>query len=105
MEPDFDQIPAICIGGNIDLPTVSKNGIKGVWSPEVNNRETTEYIFTPDDGQCADVAKMTVVVNNEKTKPEFDQIPAICIGGTFDLGNQQQGNHGICVHSEYRPVR
>ncbi len=84
--PTFTQIPAICTGGSITLPTTSNNGINGTWSPAVNNTATTTYTFTPNSGQgaCVLTTTMTVTVNNATT-PNFNQVPAICSGGSFTL--------------------
>jgi len=38
------------------------NGIDGSWSPAIDNTQTTEYTFTPNTGQCANVVKMTIVI-------------------------------------------
>jgi gliding motility-associated-like protein len=52
--PTFDSLNPICEGDNLEnLPTMSNNGITGFWSPMLNNLETTNYVFTPDSGQCA----------------------------------------------------
>ncbi len=82
--PAFTQVPVICSGGSFTLPSTSNNGISGTWSPAVNNSVTTTYIFTPNAGQCALPATMTVTVNNG-TVPAFNQIQAICSGGTITL--------------------
>ena len=82
--PTFTQIPSICSGGTITLPTTSLNGITGDWSPAVNNTATTLYTFTPTAGQCASSATMTVAVNSQ-TLPTFNQIAPICSGGSFVL--------------------
>ncbi|MFP9100492.1 T9SS type A sorting domain-containing protein [Flavobacterium sp. RHBU_24] len=82
--PVFTQIGAICSGGTITLPSVSNNGITGIWSPSVNNTATTTYTFSPNPGQCAIPVTMTVTVNNNVT-PTFVQVPAICEGGLFSL--------------------
>ncbi|MFN9956753.1 MAG: hypothetical protein ACK55I_26935, partial [bacterium] len=50
--PSFTQIPNICSGENITLPSTSNNGINGTWSPAIDNTKTTTYIFTPSTGQC-----------------------------------------------------
>jgi hypothetical protein len=61
--PTFD-IADICVGETLDaLPTTSQNGITGTWSPVLNNLATTEYTFTPDDGQCASPTTLEIVVN------------------------------------------
>ncbi|MNK31437.1 hypothetical protein D3C87_498730 [compost metagenome] len=83
--PSFNQVPAICPGGTFTLPTTSTNGINGTWSPAVNNTVTTTYTFTPAAGQCASTTTMTVTVNTVLTTPSFNQVPAICSGGTFTL--------------------
>ena len=83
--PTFTQIPAICIGGSFTLPTTSNNGISGTWSPAVNNTATTTYTFTPNAGQCGSTTTMTVTVNTTSVTPTFNQVPAICAGGSFTL--------------------
>ncbi|PIE87410.1 MAG: mucin 2, oligomeric mucus/gel-forming, partial [Bacteroidetes bacterium] len=82
--PTFDQVATICEGESFTLPTTSTNNITGTWSPEVNNTTTTEYTFTPDAGQCAGTATMTVTVT-PKVTPTFDQVAAICEGESFTL--------------------
>ena len=83
--PTFNQVAAICSGGSITLPTTSNNGINGTWSPAINNTATTTYTFTPNAGQCALTTTMTVTVNTASVTPTFNQVPAICSGGTFTL--------------------
>jgi len=80
--PTFSGIPAsVCYGGSSPLPFISNEGIAGSWSPAFNSTQTTEYTFTPVDGQCADQVKVTIVVVPSGTIPTFASIPAsICIG-------------------------
>ena len=61
----FDISPTvICSGTKLNsLPLVSKNGIKGKWSPALNNQQTTTYTFTPNVGQCAVNNQFTITVN------------------------------------------
>jgi gliding motility-associated-like protein len=70
VSPTFTQIAPICSGGSFTLPTTSNNDINGTWSPALNTTTTTTYTFTPDAGQCASVAAMTVTVNPTIT-PSF----------------------------------
>ena len=68
--PTFASIAPICAGQLInDLPIVSNNGIKGFWSPALNNTKTTEYVFTPIANQCVDLVKMTIIVNDKPVQP------------------------------------
>lgn len=61
--PKFDAIDSVCQGETIpDLPNVSIDGITGVWTPELNNLETTTYTFTPDPNQCAIETEETIEV-------------------------------------------
>ncbi|MGV3609299.1 MAG: T9SS type A sorting domain-containing protein, partial [Fluviicola sp.] len=90
--PTFTQVAAICSGGSFTLPATSNNLITGTWSPALNNTATTTYTFTPDGGQCANTATMTVTVNNPVV-PAFTQVPAICSGGSFTLPTTS--NNGI----------
>ncbi len=64
--PTFTQIPAICSGDAAPvLPAASTNSITGTWSPAtVNNTTSGTYTFTPDAGQCATTATMSITVNN-----------------------------------------
>jgi gliding motility-associated-like protein len=82
--PTFSPIAPICIGGTINLPSTSINGISGSWSPAINNTATTTYTFTPDPNQCASSTTLTVQVSNSNT-PTFNLIPPICAGGTIIL--------------------
>jgi hypothetical protein len=65
--PSFTQVAPITVGGSISLPTTSNNGVSGTWSPVINNQATTTYTFTPNAGQCATTATMTVTVNPAPT--------------------------------------
>jgi len=79
--PVFSQIEDICEGSSINLPTTSNNDITGTWSPEFDPNNTTTYTFTPDDGQCASAAEMTITIQTLIT-PVFSQIEDICFGET-----------------------
>jgi gliding motility-associated-like protein len=82
--PQFNPIQAICTGEAINLPASSINGISGTWSPAINNVATTTYTFTPNTGQCANSATMTVIVNLGTT-PQFNPIQSICEGEAINL--------------------
>ncbi|WP_134145276.1 T9SS type B sorting domain-containing protein [Flavobacterium sp. 270] len=92
--PLFTAVAPICIGETLaPLPLQSNDGIKGTWSPALNNLLTTEYTFTPNSGECANIAKLTIVVNS-KTNPLFSPIPAVC-EGTSISPLPLQSNNGI----------
>ena len=79
LSPSFTQIAPICSGSTLaSLPTISSNGITGNWSPPLNNTQTTTYTFTPNTGQCATTAEMTIIVN-QPAVPTFTQVAPICI--------------------------
>ena len=81
--PAFTVTTSICIGETITaLPTISSNSISGSWSPALNNLATTEYTFTPNIGQCAHPAKLTITVNSKIT-PVFNTVAPICAGETI----------------------
>ena len=66
--PTFNAVPAICSGGVLSaLPTTSLNGITGTWSPALSNTTTTLYTFTPNAGQCATTATLTITVHPKPT--------------------------------------
>lgn len=61
--PIFDNLPnQICNTTDLPvLPTVSSNGIVGVWSPAtIQLNYSGDYIFTPNAGQCAKVVSYTI---------------------------------------------
>jgi hypothetical protein len=83
--PTFTQVAAICPGATLSaLPTTSTNGISGTWSPALNNTATTTYTFTPNVGQCASTATMTITVNALPNATANNNGPA-CNGGSLSL--------------------
>ncbi len=70
--PEFDVFGPYCEGDEIPtLPLISNNEITGTWSPEINNSSTTEYLFTPNEGQDAENASLTITIT-PKSIPVFD---------------------------------
>ncbi len=83
--PNFTAVSPICNGDSLSaLPTTSNNGYTGTWSPALNNTATTTYTFTPDAGQCASTASLTITVNHPLT-PTFTPVAPICNGDTVSL--------------------
>jgi hypothetical protein len=79
-QPTFTAVASICAGATISpLPSTSLEGITGTWSPALNNTETTTYTFTPDSGQCATEASLTITVNtaNEPTGDSIQTFPVV----------------------------
>lgn len=78
--PTFNAVNPICIGDSLSaLPTTSNNGIVGTWTPALDNTQTTTYTFTPNAGQCATTASLTITVNSLVT-PTFSPVAPICQG-------------------------
>ena len=66
------------------LPATSINGIAGTWAPAAINTSaagTAVYTFTPNSGQCAAVATITVNITNQII-PAFNAIGPFCQGST-----------------------
>jgi gliding motility-associated-like protein len=82
--PTFNPISAICEGGTFSLPTISNEGVTGIWSPIINTSSTTQYTFTPDPNQCANTANLTVAVN-PIPQISINENPTICQGQNIDL--------------------
>jgi gliding motility-associated-like protein len=81
--PTFPAVAPICAGTTLPpLPTTSNEGITGTWSPALNNTTTTTYTFTPDAGQCATSATLTITVN-QKVTPTFAAVSPICTGAAL----------------------
>ena len=61
--PTFNPVSPICAGDFLaPLPATSQNGITGSWSPVIDNLNTTTYTFTPNPGQDATQASITIIV-------------------------------------------
>ena len=69
--PSFTQIGPVSQDSEAPaLPSVSDNGIKGIWVPEKINTSVAgefTFAFTPDPGQCATGTTMTIEVINKST--------------------------------------
>ena len=66
------------------LPSTSKEGITGTWSPASINTSvlgTTDYIFTPTAGSCANPASLNITIVS-KLSPTFDGIGSLCQNST-----------------------
>jgi gliding motility-associated-like protein len=79
--PSFNAVAPICVNTTAPiLSSPSTNGITGTWNPAtVNNTASGTYTFTPDAGQCATTATLSVTVNPILT-PSFTAIAPICSG-------------------------
>ena len=80
--PIFDNIPSsICSGGLVPLlPSVSINGISGIWNPPTISNTTTEmHTFTPNaGGSCASsVTLLTSVYPNPYVNKRYVSINVI----------------------------
>lgn len=83
----FVQIPPICEGDSLTLPTSSLEGFTGTWSPVFDNTTSGTYTFTPDSDQCAIGTTMDITVYPVFT-PTFTQVNPICVGDVLlDLPN------------------
>ena len=92
--PTFDPIDPICSGDLFVLPNQSLNLISGTWSPAINASASTNYLFTPNSGQCATNVNTTVLVNPNYTITEnrticANELPYNWNGVTFTEGGTQ----------------
>jgi gliding motility-associated-like protein len=91
--PTFTQLPPICSGASLSLPTASNNGVSGSWSPAINTTTTTNYTFTPVAGQCATPASMNVVVNPRPSGPQATAQQPDCVNSKGSITvNSPLGN-------------
>ena len=79
--PTFDAIvTAYCLNATPDALPIATNGIAGTWSPATIDTSVAvvdaEYIFTPDEGQCATSTTLLITVSSEIV-PTFDPI-SVC---------------------------
>jgi hypothetical protein len=90
--PIFTAVDPICAGATLSaLPTTSNNSITGTWSPVLNNMATTEYTFTPDAGQCATTAKLTISVNAPTLTLDPTQPTCSVVTGSIAVVNPVAG--------------
>ena len=81
IKPVFAAIGPLCLGSSApSLPVKSTNDITGTWNPAsilTTVSGTTDYIFTPDAGQCANPITMPVTITDPVT-PTFAPIASVC---------------------------
>ena len=84
----FDPMGPYCQNSpSIPLPTTSKNGITGTWTPAFIDTKTPgeqTYLFTPDDGQCASNFTMEIEIIPEML-PVFNLANQLCINSVAPL--------------------
>ncbi|MBI1343599.1 MAG: T9SS type B sorting domain-containing protein, partial [Terrimonas sp.] len=81
----FGTSASFCAGASVpSLPNTSDNGITGTWSPAtVDNQNSGTYTFTPDAGQCATTATLTVTINPNITPTfPFGTSASFCAGAS-----------------------
>lgn len=85
--PVFNAIGPFCLNDDAPtLPTLSNNGITGIWNTTVNtaNPGTFDLTFTPDDpDQCGTATTVQYTVNGLPTITLSDE--TICTGDSVDL--------------------
>ena len=80
VDPIFTPVDGICENDVLaPLPTTSNDGITGTWTPALDNTITTLYTFTPDVGECANTATLTILVE-QRLNSVFTPVDAICNG-------------------------
>nr|WP_297309661.1 gliding motility-associated C-terminal domain-containing protein [uncultured Flavobacterium sp.] len=78
--PSFDPIEPFCeVNLNFRLPTVSTNGISGVWSPEFDPYNSQTYTFTKDSEYCTRQVTLDVIVYPQLKFELF----SYCMDGTY----------------------
>ncbi len=79
--PNFASVGPLCQTSIAPtLNTTSPNGITGSWAPATINTATagvTNYIFTPDAGQCASQQTLSITITPQIV-PTFTQIGPLC---------------------------
>ncbi len=83
--PTFNTIGPLCQNSTPPaLPVTSTNGITGTWNPAAISTSTignTQYTFTPDAGQCATTAPLTINITPQ-VLPTFNPIGPLCQNST-----------------------
>jgi large repetitive protein len=84
----FGTSLTLCAGSTAPvLPNTSTNNINGTWSPAVvSNQNGGVYTFTPNAGECAVPATLTVTITPTTTPTfSFGTSLTICSGGTVPV--------------------
>jgi len=89
--PLFTQPSTICYGNTFTLPSVSTNGISGLWSPSINDTYTTTYTFIPSSNQGACIVPTILTVNVHKIIADAGIDQNVAIGNPYQLN----GSGGI----------
>ena len=83
----FSFADEYCLGDTPDaLPTTSDNMITGTWAPAVIATDvvgSSDYVFTPDAGQCAIGTTISVTIN-DPVEATFSFTDEYCLGDTPD---------------------
>eukprot|EP00903_Cladosiphon_okamuranus_P000212 g212.t1 len=84
-EPTFNLTDNYCAGSTTEtLPSVSDNGINGMWNPAtIDNQNSGSYTFTPDVGQCAQAFTLEVSIE-QPAEPTFNLTDNYCAGSTTE---------------------
>lgn len=85
VDPSFNLGPYCQNSAAPALPTSSLEGITGTWTPATINTSvagSSDYTFTPDAGQCANVKVLSITISPQ-VSPEFNAVAAICSGGSL----------------------
>lgn len=77
----FSISDTVCVFSNSTLPVLSNNGILGTWNPPTINTNVSgmsNYVFTPQAGQCASGTNMNIYVL-DSVAPSFFYFGTYCI--------------------------
>jgi gliding motility-associated-like protein len=77
------------------LPTTSQNNVLGTWSPAINNQQTTTYLFTPNQNECAVTVQMEIGINQPSESVSdvvvcFGEVPYIWNNLSISSSGQYQ---------------
>lgn len=109
--PIFNPIGPLCYASPFTLPSISTNGISGIWSPAINNTVTTSYNFTPNTNECARSTTLNVPILkdfdfeiNESCKNDEYILTTNSINNSFGINNANYNweiNNQIIANNNY----
>ena len=95
IKPVFAAIGPLCLGSSAPLlSTKSDNGITGTWSPNAISTAVlgpSDYVFTPDPGQCANPITRSVTITDPIT-PTFTINTTVCQNSASPLPTNSDNN-------------
>lgn len=93
---EFDLLNVYCLNDDVNLPTISNNGISGTWNPAMVNTNSPSspqnFIFTPAPNQGCAVPYEIMIEIVDSLTPTFSFNSHYCVGDLVELPTLSENN-------------